>query len=462
MALEIANIFYAIGYAEHPSGSTGTFDILVDLGGLTPKAAIFFYMPTSEANLQASTSANYPSLGFTDGTNQVCYVHGAENLSNRSDHKSRGYTAEVAAHFTATGSGGADDVQINFDSWRTTAQTGTSQTGVRLAMGKNNDSVTFVVGALFFAGSDFQAAVGVTALSTQDTFVDETGPGFQPEVVIGITAPNFSDTTTDGFHHSIGIAYHDGATLTSFYDALFAEDNGDPADSNKEADITADHFGMHFTGSYTAQEEVEIGQFDSSGFSLRARGANATDDVGWIAMDFGGVLGIDLRTTPLWVVDQQLEEETGYGFYGGLLFCLSGVGVGTDPAANQDMKHTLCAHVRNRTTGKRETIGTHCGFDAGNTTHRAAGAGNVGEARAQTVNDFSWNYDISVVGFGGSSEWEFPTFHADGYTVFVFGNQSAQVMDHNIILGIQDPLPPLSPELLAAPELFTAPPSFRM
>ena len=78
MSLEIANVFYAIGYAEHPSGSSGTFDILVDLGGLTPKAAIFFGMPDTEAQLQTAGPVNYPSLGFTDGTNHVCYCHGAE------------------------------------------------------------------------------------------------------------------------------------------------------------------------------------------------------------------------------------------------------------------------------------------------------------------------------------------------------------------------------------------------
>jgi len=462
MSLEIANIFYAIGYAEHPSGSTGTFDILVDLGGLTPKAAIFFYLPDTEAALQTAGATNYPSLGFTDGTNQVCYTHGAEDNSGRSDHKSRGYTAEVAAHFNASGSGGDDDVQINFDSWRTTAQTGTDQTGVRLAMGKNNDSVTFVVGALFFAGSDFQAAVGVTALSTQDTFVDETSPGFQPEVVIGITAPDFSDTTTHGFHHSLGFAYHDGASLVSFYDAIFGEDNGDPADSKKTADATANHFGMHFTGSYLAQDEVEIGQFDSSGFSLRARGADATDDVGWIAMDFGGVLGIDLRTLPLSTSFNLTENIDGFGWQPGLLFSLNGIGEGTDASGSQDMRMTMAATVRNRVTGKAETIGTHCGWDAGGTNHNAAGGTNVGEARSETVQDFSWSYSISVIGFNASEEWLLPEFHGDGYTNFVTGNQPTQIMDHNLLLGIQDPAPPLSPELLAAPELFIAPPTFRM
>lgn len=462
MSLEVANIFYAIGYAEHLTTSTGTFDILVDLGGLTPKAAIFFYMMTTEANLQDGVGQNYGSLGFTDGTNHVCYTCGAEDNSNRSDHKSRGYTNEVCGWFNSAGSGAEDDVQINFDSWRTTAQTGTDQTGVRLAMGKNNDGFAFVVGAIFFAGSDFQAAVGVTALSTQDTFVDETSPGFQPEVVIGITAPNFSDTTTDGFHHSVGIAYHDGASLTSFYTAVFGEDNGDPADSNKEADITADHFGMHFTGSYTAQDEVEIGQFDSSGFSLRARGADATDDVGWIAMDFGGTLGIDLRDLPLYPDPATTYTETGFGWTPGLLFCITGVGPGTDPVANQDHRETMAAHCRNRVTGNRETIGKHNGWDAGGGNHNAAGGTNVGEVRGQTVNDLAWCYAISVITFNGNEEWDLPLFFGDGFRHFVLGAGVTQISDHQILLALQDPLPPLSPELLAAPELFIAPPSFRM
>ena len=219
---------------------------------------------------------------------------------------------------------------------------------------------------------------------------------------------------------------------------------------------------MHFTGSYTVQDEVEIGQFDSSGFSLRARGADATDDVGWIAMDFGGVLGIDLRTLPLSTAFNVTENIDGFGWQPGLLFSLNGVGVGTDAPEDQDMRMTMGATCVNRVTGARETIGTHCGWDAGGTNHNAAGGTNVGEARGNTVQDFSWIYSISVIGFNASEEWLAPSFHGDGYTNFVTGDQPTVIMDHNLLLAIENPNPTLSPELQAAPELFIAPPTFRM
>lgn len=434
------DIFWDVQVVTYPT--SGTFDILADLGGNTPVGAIFLANGGDAINDDSQGQGCMPSIGFTDGTNQICVTNVEEHLSGRSDCKNAGYNDEVVAAFNPAGSGGADDVNINFDSWRTTAQTGTDQTGVRLNVGKNTDSFTKGIAVMLFAGADVQFAVGSTALSTQDTFVDETGPGFEPDIVLCVVNNAFGGTERGGHFFSFGIV-HNGVSVTAHYTSFFREDNGDPPDTNKESDTTANHCGMHHTGSFLDTHEVECGEFDANGMSFRARNANATDDVGWCAIELGG-LQIDLREYALWTENFGDPHEESFSFHPGAMMMIRGAGFGTFGQGSSRMFSHVGMQARNQVNGVVSSGGISFDCDADSTNHRAGGVvfDGLAESVASTA-DFTFSGSLDIVGGGVGDELTHLEFREDN-TIHWRGIDefSAAVCDHNMMLVIEDPRPP--------------------
>lgn len=436
------DIFWDVQVVTMPT--SGTFDIIADLGGNTPVGAIFLANGGDAINDDSQGEGCMPSIGFTDGTNQICVANVSEHLSNRSDHKNAGYSDEVVAMFNPSGSGGVDDLNINFDQWLTTTDTGTDQTGVRLNVGKNNDSFTKGIAVWLFAGTDVQFAVGSTALSTQDTWVDETGPGFEPDIVIALVNDAFGSTERAGYFYSLGIV-HNGTSVVGHYTSFFREDNGDPPDCNKESDTTANHCGMHHTGSFLNTHEVECGQFDSSGMSFRARDADATDDVGWCAIELGG-LQIDLRDYPFWTENFGDPHEESFSFQPGAMMMLRGCGFGTNGQNNSEMEQHVGMNARNQVNGVVSSGGISFDSTAASTNHRCSGVVLDGLAESVAVTaDFTFSGDLDQVGGGVSSELthlefrEFGAIHWRGIGPF-----SSVICDHNVMLVIEDPRPPVN------------------
>lgn len=433
------DVWWSVEVVQYPT--TGTFDILADLGGNTPVGAIFLSNGGSDINV--SNGECMPSIGFTDGTNQICVTNSAEDGSAKSDFKNAGYNDEVVAGFNVNGNGGADDVNINFVQWLSTTDTGTDQTGVRLNVGKNTDSFQKFIACWLFAGTDVDFAVGSTALSTQDTWVDETGPGFEPDVVFCLVNDAFGSTERNGFFYSVGIV-HNGTSVTAGYGAWFSEDAQDGNDTTKESDTTANHCGMHFTGNFLNPHEVECGQFDTSGMSFRARNANATDDVGWCAFTVGG-LQIDLSTYALFTENMATRHTEILPFQPGAMLFLRGVGPGTDGAGDSDLFTAVSFHARNQVTG---VIGNGCiDQDAGANVggHESVGIvlDGLEEGTNAELEDFAFSADGRKFNFNEFDELTHLEFREGNAITWLGWNEFSAVMcDHNLILVIEDPRPP--------------------
>lgn len=441
------DIFWDVQTVNFPA--SGTFDVLAELGGNTPVGAIFLCSHAPGINGGSSAQGSSVSIGFTDGTNQVCVTNTYEERSQQaSDVKNCGYNDEVAALFLPEGNGNADDVNINWDSWRTTVDTGTSQTGVRLNVTKNTPGWTLrPITVMLFAGTDVDFAVGVTALSTQDTWVDETGPGFEPDIVLALVNNEFAASERAGYFYSFGIVHNEGGgSVTAHYGGWFTQDNDDPNIGNKEADTTANHCGLHFTGSYTDQDEVECGQFDSSGMSFRARGADATDDVGWCAIALGG-LGIDLRSVDLNEGSGTERKETGFGFTPGWMLLNMGVGEVVGP---QDtwLQFGVGLHARNQKTG---VIGHGWAQGDGSlnetfTISSVLHLDGLEDGTDSGLRDFAFaGYESTVAGQDVNGELTHLRFGDDHMRWFGWGGLPSG--DHDLILAIEDPRPEILPLL---------------
>ncbi len=457
------DVFWDVQSLAFPA--SGTFDVLAELGGNTPVGAIFLCTHSPALNNGSPALGSSLSIGFTDGTNHVCVTNSYEERGNQaSDVKNSGYSDEVAALFDPAGSGGNDDVNINWDSWRTTAQTGTSQTGVRLNVGLNTAGwTTRPITVMLFAGTDVDFAVGVTALSTTDTWVDETSPGFEPDIVLALVNDAFGSTARNGYFYSFGIVHNEGGgSVNAHYGGWFTQDQDDPNIGNKEADTTADHCGLHFTGSFTDQDEVECGQFDSSGMSFRARGADATDDVGWCAIALGG-LEIELRTAALTEGSGTIHRETGFGsgFTPGWMLLNMGVGPWTTPG-DSDLQTGVGLHARNCVTG----VMGH-GFAVGdgtlNLTSTTASISHI-DGLAESVSgirDFSFaGYESLVGGQDHNGELTHLKFFDGIMEWFSWGGLPKG--DHDLILAVQDPRQDIQPLLADKMLELQQNPSFRM
>ena len=138
------------------STSGGTQDITTtDLGGLTPKAAIFI-LSSATADGTAANHAQM-SIGATDGTSQWATTSIIRNGQTTSDVYSRSSNTRVFQILNTTT--GALSGDAEFSSWLTN--------GIRINW---TDSIgtAFLFTVVFFAGSDLSVKAGTISASTTD------------------------------------------------------------------------------------------------------------------------------------------------------------------------------------------------------------------------------------------------------------------------------------------------------
>lgn len=150
--------------------STGNHDFTTtDLGGLTPKAAIFLGThATSNGNEEAGATL---SIGFTDGATQYLLAANHEDYVNETATEQS--TSYCLAGATNDGGGAAIawEYQASHDSW--------IEDGVRLNFDSVTEDAYFHV--LFLAGSDLDVHVGTETITGDDSStVDVTGPASSP------------------------------------------------------------------------------------------------------------------------------------------------------------------------------------------------------------------------------------------------------------------------------------------
>ena len=264
--------------------ATGTQDITISGFG-TPKAAMFF---VSRAEADGTPIADaVAGYGATDGTRQwswSCFSdHGQASTDSR---RVQGDTRCVQI---------ITDVTIvrhaAFDSWITD--------GVRINWGSVATTQLELV-VVLFGGADL--SVRADTIDVPGTgAVDVTGPGFEPDLVIGASCGATSGTTaTIQWIVGFGFAHNDRAG-TVVQRCVFQRENTSVADGEPNSRLSTAYVG----GQYQTAVDwgAALGTFDASGFTLTPSANAGGDDYHYLALRFDGVSG--------WV--GTLDAPTGTG-----------------------------------------------------------------------------------------------------------------------------------------------------
>lgn len=334
--------------------STGQVDITTAaLGGKTPKAVfVMFSHADADDTVENDLAGGY---GFATGASNEfsCSVSSEDNVATSVCDKNNDNTNVIDMIHN-----GVVEVTANFVEF--------IADGVKLDFTVVNSDAVLIT-YVFFAGDDLSAHAGSINMGTGTTALDQTAPGFEPDLVLFIsTSFSTGDGTTTTCHLSFGACANDGVASQGsqiFWsrDADSSSENGGWTDSDDAV------------GSVTndAQDWAgRISDFDANGFSITPSANAGSALVFYLALEtstlqtwvgtFAGPSGTgDLAITgvgftPQWVAIG-LSSNTTDDQIKGVDSVSPGVGVFTPDDEflmlfkNQDNVATMNAHSRSST-----------------------------------------------------------------------------------------------------------------
>jgi len=277
--------------------STGTQDITTtDLGGLTPKAALFV-VTKATSDGSAATHAVL-GMGATDGTNQWAIGNMARDAQSSTQCARRAMTDECVMIMVDTGP--SVDGEAAFSSWITN--------GVRIDWG-DAPAAAYLLTVVFFAGTDLSVDVGTfTFASTVNTDTDVTSVGFEADAVLFASHANpINDTGYTSFFASFGIALNSSPVRQ--YSAAITDRHAQ-ATTNING-LTSDDYAISILYNGSNYLAGEIGSFDASGFSCTTRVNNGGgEQIGYLALSFGGAVDFEagVVATPTSTGNQSITD----------------------------------------------------------------------------------------------------------------------------------------------------------
>lgn len=249
--------------------SAGSQTITGDLGGATPKVAIFFTPRHAASNDPNRTNTATMGIGATDGTRQWAgVIYSQDNVGNtnsaRCAHDNAclsGISGTSVITLAAFSSFSADAVALSYSVAEATAR----------------EMVCVLLG-----GADLNAYVGTTG-GTEGTKV-HTGVGFEADtILLASFAQSFNETGADNADINFGCVVNDGS-LTQKNIFWHESDNtivGAPVNRLSSNTIRYNHLGG---GSETTTVTV-IG---SDGFTTVCSDTVSEPPFGFVALKFGG------------------------------------------------------------------------------------------------------------------------------------------------------------------------------
>lgn len=262
---------------------TGTQDITGSLGGLTPKAALFF---VTRATVDGTAAAHLAiSIGAATGTsNEWAFTGNAEDGQATTDCH---HTSASNRCILLTDPGVSTvDMDAEFSAFITN--------GVRINITTASSAYKGI--CVLFAGSDLSAHANNVADvgNSVDTESNVTAPGFEPDLVFVCLTDGPLDTNNTSIELSFGIC-HNGVSITER--CLLVRNRNNQAAGDPKFWLNTGYSGGHIFSDGSADWDLEIDSFDASGFSMFTRnGAGNNSGVGYLALAFAGAVDISLDT----------------------------------------------------------------------------------------------------------------------------------------------------------------------
>ena len=267
--------------------STGNVDITTaKLGGLTPKAAIFYL--TQAVTGDTLTAGELWMAGMTDGTTHVCaYATDRDGTAPQASRRKQitGFPIQATTHATTVIS-----CEASFVAWLAD--------GIRLNF--TNVTNRYLITAIFFAGNDLQATVLSQSLGTATSNLAITGVGFQPEMLFCVgTAANNAAAIAPSFHCISGFANDNGSSIDQAAHLHVGGDGGATTDEIAAVRDDVFYFGI-LGGPQTFQYFITVLSMDSDGFTVSRSANPGNDDLLFLALNFGGSSSghVSVESTP--------------------------------------------------------------------------------------------------------------------------------------------------------------------
>lgn len=283
--------------------STGNQDITtVELGGLTPKAALFFM----SGGVSDDSSADHGRIayGATDGV--VEWYMGARSEDGVG-------TTETTRACHTTGVIGLIDTNAKAKDSEAEFVTFIAN-GIRINW-TNAPSVAHKLTVIFFAGADLEVDCDVIDTDLEDVDVNVTAPGFEPDILFaGFNNRDFDSGMDDGVggHHEYGFGVSKNPGDSGIAEGV-GQSNND-RDGQASAEVTssvADDRSAFHVKDGTYRTTIEFSDFDADGFTATPRD-NDGKEFGYLALKMPDTLfEIGIYNTPTSTGD---DSKTGVGF----------------------------------------------------------------------------------------------------------------------------------------------------
>lgn len=316
-----------------------TQDITISGFG-TPVAAIF--IPVAADSDGAARDNSVIGIGYTDGTRNRALSFEDEHLQGTTDPGSSQSTTACVQILDGTG-GNIQDGVAAFSAWITD--------GVRINW-SNAPTNAYLMTVILIGGTDASVYVGSIALgTTQDSSVDVTDPGFEPDIVMG--GPNLANAFSFGFIHN------DRAGGIQQMSLCHTPRSGRPS-SEHNFTVRSDYGLIAASAVNSISYAGEFGSFDSSGFSITTRLGGTSNTFYYIAIRTGSSPVVDskvyLYSTP---TGTGSADDTGAGFKPQFMLYLTGLAeavstIYTDSLASSFGLATITAASQHHQTVSQE------------------------------------------------------------------------------------------------------------
>ena len=142
---------------------------------------------------------------------------------------------------------------------------------------------------IFFAGDDLTAHVGAIAHTTEDSAVDITGVGFEPDLLI--LGYDFNFLTGNNVYMGYGACANDGSASQKSFGTY-------SVDNLATSDVQTFMRSAHAATLGRTDAGLLISDFDSDGFSATVKLSTLweTGDSMFLALNFGGKASASFRT----------------------------------------------------------------------------------------------------------------------------------------------------------------------
>lgn len=265
-------------------------------------AAIFVTVRATADNTQVDDAAM--SFGFTDGTNQGMAAIDDDHGVSTTDSSRETRSGRVISLSSAAGV----DTIASFSSWL--------DDGVQINITDAPPTASFVTVAII-GGSGLSADVGqFSSNGSIDGTTDVTTVGFEAEILFltGTRLANV-DQTSSTYLFTAGVAANDGSDTQG---SIGCFSHNGQSTTNPHA-LTSTLYAAHYTDQGGADTAVQIGSWDSSGFTATTKVVGTAANLNYLALAFGGPDSavIDIATPTATGVD---SETIGFNTLLGMIF----------------------------------------------------------------------------------------------------------------------------------------------